>query len=160
MRALVGVLVCCVALVVAREPLSAQNGGGDVKAALKSGFDEVNGWITQAVERVPAAQWNYRPVETVRTFGQLVTHVADGYAYFCAKATDPNVRWSDAIEKGTTDRAAAIAALQRAAASCTRAHDAANANAGNLMANIAHANLHYGNMVTYMRMLGLVPPSS
>ena len=32
--------------------------------------------------------------------------------------------------------------------------------AGPLMANITHANLHYGNVITYMRMLGLVPPSS
>ena len=153
MRALVGMVVCCTALLGPGTPLSAQGAGRDPKAALRYGFDEVNGWIRQAAERVPAAQWNYRPVETVRTFGELVTHVADGYAYYCGRATDPSVQWTDAIEKGTTERAAAIAAFEKAAAGCVRAHDAADANPAGLMANIAHANLHYGNMDTYMRML-------
>jgi hypothetical protein len=31
---------------------------------------------------------------------------------------------------------------------------------GQLMANVAHTNLHYGNLITYIRMLGMVPPSS
>ena len=31
---------------------------------------------------------------------------------------------------------------------------------GPLTENFGHTNLHYGNMITYIRMLGLKPPSS
>ena len=48
--------------------------------------------------------------------------------------------------------------LKEALDACSAAHEAGQL--GPLIANYGHANLHYGNMATYMRMLGLVPPSS
>ena len=71
-----------------------------------------------------------------------------------------DVQWSDAVEKGKTDKATVIAALKRATAGCTAAHASPKARVDKLMANVAHSNLHYGNAITYMRMLGLKPPSS
>jgi hypothetical protein len=48
--------------------------------------------------------------------------------------------------------------LKEALDACSAAHEAGQL--GPLIANFGHVNLHYGNMATYMRMLGLVPPSS
>ena len=128
---------------------------------VQKGFAEVSGWITKAAEMVPADKYGYRPVDTVRTYGQLVGHIADGYAYFCAQAAGKPVEWSDAVEKGPVDKATLTAKLKAATDTCTAAYGGASAaSAGPLMANIAHSNLHYGNVITYMRMLGLTPPSS
>lgn len=127
--------------------------------AVKFGFDEVNGWVTKAADLVPADKYSYRPVATVRTFGQLVGHVADGYNYYCARAAGKQVEWSDAIEKGPTDKAAVVMKLKQALAVCTGAYGGSG-DIGQKMANVAHTNLHYGNMITYIRMLGLTPPSS
>jgi uncharacterized damage-inducible protein DinB len=69
------------------------------------------------------------------------------------------VQWSDAIEKGSTDKAALTQKLKQATDSCSVAYSG-NGQAGMLMANIAHTNLHYGNVITYLRMLGLTPPSN
>src|SRR5215203_3822382 len=44
----------------------------DVSTELRNGFNEVNGWVTKAAEMVPADKYSYRPVDTVRTFGQLM----------------------------------------------------------------------------------------
>lgn len=130
-----------------------------VSMAIKSGFAQVSGWITRAAEMVPAEKYSYRPVATVRTYGEVVAHVVDGYAYYCGRGAGNNAQWSDATAKGKVDKATLAAKLKAATDACTAAY--ANPKMlPPLLENIAHANLHYGNIVTYMRMLGLVPPSS
>jgi uncharacterized damage-inducible protein DinB len=95
----------------------------------------------------------------VRTFGQLIAHIADSYNFYCARATGQNPQWSDAIEKGTTDKATLVPRLKQSLDGCRAAYGGSGAIAP-LMGNVAHTSLHYGNIITYMRMLGLVPPSS
>ena len=135
-------------------------GRPDAAAALKQAFGEVSGWILKAADMVPPDKYNYRPVGTVRTYGELLGHVADGYNYFCSQASGKKVEWSDAVSKGKTDKATIVAALKSSTAACVAAHNGPNAGIPPLIQNFGHTNLHYGNVVTYMRMLGLVPPSS
>lgn len=145
---------------VADAAASAQpSGANDVAAALRYGFGEVSAWVTKAAELVPADKYNYRPAQSVRTFGQQIAHIADSYGYFCSRAAGQKVQWSDAIEKGGTDKATLAQKLKQATDACNAAYGG-NGNAGMLMANIAHTNLHYGNVITYLRMLGLAPPSN
>lgn len=53
-----------------------------------------------------------------------------------------------------------LAKLKEATSRCTAAYGSASANMPPLVGNLSHTNLHYGNLVVYLRMLGLVPPSS
>jgi hypothetical protein len=128
-------------------------------AAVRRGFAEVSGWVTRAAELVPADRYSYRPVGTVRTFGQQVAHVADSYAYYCGRGAGRSVEWSDAVEKGAQDTATLTRRLKQALDGCATVY-AGSAQIGPLLENVAHTSLHYGNMVTYLRMLGLTPPSS
>jgi hypothetical protein len=128
------------------------------RAQLRGAFDELNSSIAKAAEMVAADRFAWRPVGTVRTFGQVVGHVADAYLYYCGRAAGRAVQWSDAIAEGPMDKPALIAQLNDAAAQCSAAFDAGNV--GPLIVNFGHANLHYGNLVTYLRLLGLVPPTS
>lgn len=127
---------------------------------VRKGFNEVNDWVLKAAESVPADKYNYKPVDTVRTFGQLVAHIADSYNYFCARAAGNKVEWSEAVEKGNLDKDALLSKFKESAGRCTAAYGANNSQLGPLMGNVSHTSLHYGNIITYMRLMGLKPPSS
>ena len=132
--------------------------GDTANAAVGKRYAEVSGWISKAADLVPADKSWYRPIGTVRTFGQLIAHIADSHNFECGRAAGKKLEWSDAIEKGQTDKATVLPKLKASIDGCTAAHGSGQADP--LIANLAHSSLHYGNVVTYLRMLGLVPPSS
>jgi uncharacterized damage-inducible protein DinB len=127
----------------------------------------------RAAEKMPEADYAFRPVADVRTFGQLVGHMADSNVMMCSLAlgekADPGT-----VEKTLTAKADLVAALKASIALCDRAFAqgdgplAAPINLFGFDTNrfalvgilIGHEFEHYGNMVTYMRMKGIVPPSS
>jgi hypothetical protein len=138
---------------------NAQARPDSTRMALAGGFAEVAGWMTRSAELVPADKYAYRPVATTRTYGQLVAHVVDGLNWYCASAAGKEAEWSDAVEKGKLDKATVVAALKAAITKCEAQYKGAG-RFQPLMANISHTNLHYGNVITYVRMMGMVPPSS
>jgi hypothetical protein len=153
-------LSICLVLTAASQA-RAQQAPPTANAAVKAGFDEVSGWLAASADLVPADKYTYKPVNTVRSFGELMAHVADGMNWYCAGAkSTANVPWSDALEKGKTDKPTVVAALKRAIADCAAVYGTPTARIDKLMGNVAHSSLHYGNAITYMRMLGLKPPSS
>lgn len=144
-------------------------------AADRETWTMVIGNVTAAAEQVPDSSYSYRPVPTVRTFGQLIAHIAGSQDMFCAQALGEKANASDYIEKTTTGKTALLAALEASTAHCQKAYAMTDADAMKrtvtvfagqrsalwaLLYSTAHDNEHYGNIVTYMRMLGMVPPSS
>lgn len=129
-------------------------------AVVRAGFGEVADWVTKSADMVPSEKYSYKPVETVRTFGQLIGHIADSYNYFCARGAGNKVEWSDPIEKGTTDKATLVPKLKQALDKCNAVYGSNTGQLEPLMINVSHTSLHYGNIITYMRMLGMKPPSS
>ena len=137
-------------------------------------YDGVKMILVRSAEKMPEEHYNFRPTEAVRTFGQIVGHVADSQYMFCSKiigekSPAPNV------EKTKTTKAELVAALKEAFAYCTTAYEAmTDASAsemtksmgrpmpklGVLSVNNVHSIEHYGNLVTYMRMKDIVPPTS
>ena len=110
----------------------------------------------------------------MRSFGQLVGHVADASYMFCAQAQG-EANPAKNIEKTKTTKADLVAALKDAVAYCNKAFDATTDASGSELAkfhnfqlakltllslNTAHTDEHYGNMVTYLRLKGIVPPTS
>jgi hypothetical protein len=136
-----------------------QPSAGDATAALRKSFAEVSGWVSKAADLVPADKYAYQPTKTVRAFGPLIAHVADSYNYYCARAAGRNVEWSDPIEKGKTDKATVVPKLKQALDACNAAYGG-TPQVGPALENVAHTSLHYGNIITYLRMMGMVPPSS
>ena len=132
----------------------------DGATEMRNGFNEVNDWIVKAAEMVPADKYSYRPVDTVRTFGQIIAHVTDSYNYFCARGAGNKVEWSDAVEKGGTDKDTLLPKLKEAVGRCNTAYSSSNGQLRPLFSNVGHTSLHYGNIITYLRMMGLKPPSS
>ncbi|HLA11519.1 MAG TPA: DinB family protein [Pyrinomonadaceae bacterium] len=145
---------------VAGELKATPQAGNEMAAEMRRSWAEVSDWVTSAAETVPAEKYNYRPADTVRTFGQLIGHIADSYNYYCAQAAGQKVEWSDPIEKGSTDKGTVVPKLKLALEKCNSAYASEAGQVRPLIGNVAHTNLHYGNIITYMRMLGMKPPSS
>ena len=152
-------LLLALPALVTAQMADAQTARNDAPAALRRSFDEVAGYVARAAEMVPADKYSYRPTASVRTFAQLIGHIADAHNYYCAQAAGRNIEWSDAVEKGTTAKTALVQKLKQSVEGCAGAYSGTG-QAGPLISNIGHTNLHYGNIITYLRMMGMVPPSS
>jgi uncharacterized damage-inducible protein DinB len=148
--------------------------GGPLTGTLQRAYANVKRNITEAAEKMPEAEYGFRPVDTVRTYGQFVGHIADGSLAYCKVASGEPVTNAGASEKLTT-KAELVAALAKAFAYCDPVYEGTtdaklvtaiqagpntNSVGGMLFGNISHINEHYGNLVTYMRIKGLVPPST
>ena len=168
-------LLCLVALLSAAPSHPVAPTAPSALAADREVWTIVMGYVTAAAAHVPDSSYSYRPVPTVRTFGQLVAHIAGSQDMFCAQALGEKSNPSDAIETTTTGKTALVAALKASVEHCQRAYALSDAEAMNrtvttfagdrsalwaLLYNTVHDDEHYGNIVTYMRMLGMVPPSS
>jgi uncharacterized damage-inducible protein DinB len=130
--------------------------------------------ILKSAEQMPEEKYSYRPTPEVRTFGEIVGHVAGAQNMICAVALGEQPPAEDAVEKSATTKAALIEALKGSIAYCAKAYaqsDAATQQPvdmfgmkttrfGALVLNATHNGEHYGNLVTYLRINGMVPPSS
>jgi hypothetical protein len=70
------------------------------------------------------------------------------------------VEWTTPVEKGATDKDTLLPKLKEAVGKCNTAYSSGSGQMRPLFINVGHTNLHYGNIITYMRMMGLKPPSS
>jgi uncharacterized damage-inducible protein DinB len=138
--------------------VAAQGAPRDPAATVGKNFGDVSGWVVKAAAMVPADKYGYRPVETVRTFGQLVGHIADAHNYYCTVAAGKQIEWADPVEKGPQDKAVLSRKLEQSVATCQQAQNGGRVDV--LIDNLVHTSQHYGNIVTYLRAMGLVPPSS
>ena len=135
---------------------------------------QVTVWIERAAEKMPEEEDEFRPDPAVRSFGQILGHIADADYLFCSGVLGENSP-SPGIEKTKKTKAELMSALHDAFAYCDRAYNTltdANANEtvkafgqernklGVLWFNASHNLEHYGNLVVYMRLKGIVPPSS
>lgn len=145
-----------------------------LSASTKHLYSMTKNDLLKSAQEMPEANYSFRPVETVRTFGQLVGHVADAQYEFCSAVVGDG-KQPPGVEKSKTSKADLIQALQDAFAYCDQAYNAmTDAHAAEIVKffghdspkltllnfNIAHSMEHYGNIVTYLRIKGLVPPSS
>jgi uncharacterized damage-inducible protein DinB len=130
--------------------------------------------ILRSADKLPEAKYAFRPTDSVRTYGQVLAHVADGQYEFCGAAAGNHDQKN--IEQTAKTKADIVTALKAAFAYCDAIYagmtDAKAAEMipafgsfkvtrlGMLDFNVSHTMEHYGNLVTYMRIQGIVPPSS
>jgi len=145
-----------------------------VTVSIQNAALHIRGMFTIAVDSMNEADFAFRPTPEVRTFGQLLAHVAESNYLFCSAALGEKHPGSQ-IEKTVTGRAEIRTALLNSLEYCDRAYtalaDTAKANAmrqfmrGSMPAIVIlnyrsyHSMLHWGNAITYMRLRGKVPPS-
>jgi uncharacterized damage-inducible protein DinB len=167
-------------LAFAAAPLAAQTQQSAVPpnagvSSAKSVWMVPHNFVVRALEQVPDSLLSFKATPDVRSLGGLFAHVADGEFLFCALALgEPTRTRAQSIEATKSTKADLLAALKESAAYCDKAYAQTDAQAQTpanffgqqsnrlflLNMNGAHDYEHYGNIVTYMRLKGLTPPSS
>ncbi len=142
-------------------------------AAVRPLYQSVKAWLIASAEQMPEDKYSYRPTPEVRNFAELLGHVADANFMFCSAAAGEQNPNSTEFEK-VASKSEMVAGVKAAFEYCDAAFEMTEAEAMEettffgqagsrlwvLMFNVAHDWEHYGNVVTYMRLNGLVPPSS
>ena len=160
----------------AQTPISADPGNlTRFGRAITARYDAIKRDIVDAADAMPESDYSFRATTKVRTFAEIIGHIADSQNFFCGVAGGSNPEYGDAIETSHGTKAALVKALKDSVATCDEVYgrtDPANAlalvpagkgdalRAMMLLDNVSHDNEHYGNLVTYMRLKGHVPPST
>jgi uncharacterized damage-inducible protein DinB len=163
------------ALALVAAPVAAQEhaaGHTDPVTATQPIQNQFMGWIIAAAEQVSEADYAFKPVATVRSMGEQFGHVANANYMICSAIRGQQSPATMDYEKGT--KAQIVAALKASMEYCATVATWAKANHHNpvdlfgmkgdvtwgMNFNSSHNAEHYGNIVTYMRLKGMVPPSS
>jgi uncharacterized damage-inducible protein DinB len=163
----------CILAVLGSSAAFAQAPVNPFSAETKTAWTAVKGYVLRSAEKMPEENYAFRPTPEVRSFGAILAHIADEHYLVCS--ADKGEKKDMAVEKTKTAKADIVAALKDSIAYCDTSYDAlTDARAvesvqfygrgrpriGALQFNITHDYEHYGNLITYLRMKGLVPPSS
>ncbi|HZP48278.1 MAG TPA: DinB family protein [Vicinamibacterales bacterium] len=132
---------------------------GDAKA-LANAWNRIKRLNTAAAQAMPDANYAFKPAPEVRSFGEIVGHLANEHYMICSDVKGAaNPQKTVDFEKKTT-KAELVKALNDSYAYCEGVAPKDEKTFANLLVNVTHDSEHYGNLVTYMRMKGIVPPSS
>ena len=164
-----------IALALGVTTAAAQN---PVSDGIRSSWNEVKRDIKESAEQMPESNYGFKPTPEVRSFGAILAHVAGASYVFCASAKGEKAPFAEGdFEKTATTKAAIVKATNDAIAYCDGVYSSLTdatagqmvdgpfgsgrvARANPLIGQIGHDNEHYGNLVTYFRIKGMVPPSS
>jgi uncharacterized damage-inducible protein DinB len=142
-----------------------------LSSAVKQNYTGVKTNIVKAAEKMPDADYTFKAGEGSRSFGEIVTHIAQVQGALCAGAKGETKQF----DTSKTDKASAVQVLKDTVAYCDAAYDALTDANGVEMGkmfgrdqpkfnilnfNVVHDNEMYGQMAVYLRIKGQVPPSS
>jgi uncharacterized damage-inducible protein DinB len=176
-------LAAAVAFLVA-QPALAQTSGRFFTDGVQRQFQQIQGLAMKTAEKVGEDLYSFKPTPDVRSLGGVLGHIADGNKLLCTVASGGSMDFEKImkdlsavqVHEKKTKKAEIIAALNETKAFCesvfakmddTNGQEAVAWFGGQKMPKVMiltllnnHAWEHYGNLVTYMRLKGIVPPSS
>ena len=164
---------CVVALIlVIGGALDLQAQSDPMSGDAKKDYTSIKNILLKSAEKMPEDNYSFRTTPQVRTYGEMIAHIADAQTMLCSAAKGEMKKGTAA---GKTSKADLSAALQASFDYCDPVYDSMTDSAGAqpvkvmgqtktklgvLFFNIEHDNEMYGQMVAYMRIKGIVPPSS
>jgi uncharacterized damage-inducible protein DinB len=163
---------------VAAQTKPAPAADNPISQAIRTTWDGAKRNVNQSAEQMPEADFSFKPTDQVRTFGQILAHIAGANYVFCSAARGEKSPFAeDHFEKLGKAKADIVKALTESMTYCDAAYTSLTdrsaaesvtmpfgmgnaARASALINNAVHLQEHYGNLVTYFRIKGMVPPSS
>lgn len=161
-----------VAIMSLAVPLAPAQTANPLSTELKQMYTGVKNNLTKMAEKMPEEHYAFKPTPEIRTFGQLVAHVADSQAGTCSAAAGEQKSVNAASKTSKDDL---VAALKESFTICDTAIDSLTdakatemiktrrgerSRLGALTGVVSHSNEEYGYMAVYLRLKGIVPPSS
>ncbi len=141
-------------------------------AESKTAYNAIKTNLLKAAEKMPPEAYDFKPVPEIRSFGQLVAHIADAQTRNCS-AVKGDAKTANAASK--TKKEDLVAALRESNADCDAAWETVTdasalenvkfrngqrSRLGILIYTTGHDNEEYGYLAVYLRLKGVVPPSS
>jgi uncharacterized damage-inducible protein DinB len=153
-------------------PALAQTSSASPVAHARTLWLEVSTYLARTAADTPDSLYSYRPTSDVRSFGELIDHIAASQNGYCRIALGEKPTGGGA-GTGATTKPQFVNALRASNDLCAKAYAQTDIDAARpayegdkrsrlfqLLENAMHDNEHYGNLVTYLRLNGRVPPSS
>jgi len=152
--------------------LALQAADNPLSTELKQNYDMRKNAILAEADRMPDADYSFKATPETGTFGSRVSHVADAQMMICSAVKGESKKADTA---GKTSKADIMAALKESFDYCDGVYDSlTDATATQevkvfghpetklsaLWGNVVHDNEMYGYMAVYLRLKGLVPPTS
>jgi hypothetical protein len=142
-------------------------------AAIKGAYNGIKANLTKAAEKMPDDQYNFKASPDIRTFGALIAHIADAQGRTCAIVAGSTPPESAGSKTAKADLVAALKASydicdgvinslsdEDATKTVNVGRGGARSKYAVLWGMITHSNEEYGYLAVYMRVKGIVPPSS
>ncbi|HEY0796535.1 MAG TPA: DinB family protein [Acidisarcina sp.] len=142
---------------------------------VQGSYNRLKGYILKAADNTPAEDYQVKPTPEIRTFARVVEHVIEAQNHVCGALNHTAPADMAKTPADTADKAAIIDGLKASFAECDKAYAAASttnmtdivdmgpvkrSRIGLLWGNVSHDNEQYATLALYMRLKGLVPPSS
>jgi hypothetical protein len=149
--------------------------GSPLPSEVQTAYARVKGNIIKAAEKMPPESYSFKPTPDIRTYARVVNHVTEAQTHICGASNNADPSAAPKMPAETADKAAIVDALKASFAECDKAYAAlTDANMtellqagptkrsrlGLLWGNVAHDNEQYATLSLYLRLKGLVPPSS
>ncbi|MBB5058880.1 putative damage-inducible protein DinB [Granulicella aggregans] len=142
---------------------------------VQRGYAALKGNILKSADRMPAENYSYRPTPEVRTYARVVNHITEAQWHSCGAINGTAAEAQPKVSEETADKATIVAALNASFAECDKAF--ASLTEANLLqmipsgpstrsriglawGTVSHDNEQYATLALYLRLKGLVPPSS
>jgi uncharacterized damage-inducible protein DinB len=165
-------VISLTAIAVALASLNYAQAANPLSTEVKTAYTGIKTNFTKAAEKMSEENYAFKPTPEVQSFGQRVAHIADANLRTCA-AIKGEQKTVNAASK--TSKAELVAALAESFSYCDGVYDAmTDAEAAKMITTprgqrsklsalwgvVSHSNEVYGAMGVYMRLKGVVPPSS
>jgi uncharacterized damage-inducible protein DinB len=143
-----------------------------LSADAKQDYTSIKNVLLKSADKMPEENYSFRTTPQVRTYGEMIAHIADVQTMLCGAAKGEMKRGTAAGKTSKTDLSAALKAsfdycdpvydsmTDAAGAQTVKVMGQNKTKLGVLFFNVTHDNEMYGQMVAYMRIKGIVPPSS
>jgi hypothetical protein len=157
----------------AQAPAAASASAPSTADAIRQNYSIVKSNILKAADKMPDDSYDFKPTPEERSFGGWIAHVADAQTNGCARVLGVPPATVEVFSKPT--KAQLVSYLKRSFDTCDAAYATLTDANGNdlvqgfrgpttriasLAGNAGHDNECYGAMSVYLRLKGIVPPSS
>jgi hypothetical protein len=130
-------------------------------------WTEIGEKVVKLAEEFPEDKYEFRPVPGVRTFADNLRHVAfwNGYVAKSARGEKADGKLNELPKAEYATKAKIVAALKSSLADATAQLKNGPATPTTKLTDLwvsftEHSGEHYGQMVVYYRLNGIVPPAS
>lgn len=128
-------------------------------------FADINRKVLEMAQDFPADKYDFRLRPEMRSFGEVIVHIASGNVYAAKKGRGEQVNWDELDPKNYRTKSDIIALFQKSITDSTATLQAIpeerfSASLQPWLGVIEHSAEHYGLLVAYYRANGLVPPES